>query len=242
MPSSKADIIDQLRKDILWQQFKPVQGNTIMDVDLGIIRNAFPGARFPLGAVHEFCCMQQESAAATGGFIAGILSTLMRGGGAAVWIGAAKEIFPPALLSFGIDPDKLIFIRLEKEKDRLWAMEEALACEGLAAVIGEIPDLQFTQSRRLQLAVEQSRVTGFIIRHTSRTLQTTACVSRWHISPVPSILTDGLPGVGFPRWNVELTRVRNGKPGSWQVEWSGGRFKTITTIRAILPQHQKKAG
>ena len=37
----------------------------------------------------------------------------------------------------------------------LWVIEEALKCEGLAAVIGEIKELSFTQSRRLQLAVEK---------------------------------------------------------------------------------------
>lgn len=40
-------------------------------------------------------------------------------------------------------------------------MEEALKCGGLAAVVGEVQDISFTASRRLQLAVEQSGVTGF---------------------------------------------------------------------------------
>jgi len=34
-------------------------------------------------------------------------------------------------------------------------MEEALKCAGLAAVIGEVREMDFKQSRRLQLAVEQ---------------------------------------------------------------------------------------
>ncbi|HEY4206229.1 MAG TPA: hypothetical protein VGM31_05445, partial [Puia sp.] len=33
-----------------------------------------------------------------------------------------------------------------------------------------------------------------------------------------------MPGVGFPRWNIELSRIRNGHPGSWVVEWQAGRF------------------
>jgi protein ImuA len=242
MSPLKTDIIDRLRKDILWQQFKPIQGNELVNIELGAINQAFPNKRFPLAAVHEFCCTQTESVACTTGFIAGIISTLMRGGGATVWISASKDLFPPALVSFGIDPDKIVFVRLQKEKDRLWAMEEALGCQGLAAVVGEIPDLQFTASRRLQLAVEQSRVTGFIIRHTSRILQTTACVGRWKINSLSSALMDDLPGVGFPRWNVELIKIRNGRPGSWQVEWANGKFKTLSNIATLIPQQQKKTG
>ena len=36
-----------------------------------------------------------------------------------------------------------------------------------------------------------------------------------------------MPGVGFPRWQVDLLKVRNGNPGSWTVEWSKRRFNTI---------------
>jgi protein ImuA len=25
--------------------------------------------------------------------------------------------------------------------------------------------------------------------------------------------------MGFPRWEVELLKVRNGKPGKWLVQW-----------------------
>jgi protein ImuA len=51
-----------------------------------------------------------------------------------------------------------------------------------------------------------------------------------------------MPGVGFPRWNVELLKVRNGKPGSWQIEFAAGRFRHIPKIAAIHPQQQKKTG
>jgi protein ImuA len=42
--------------------------------------------------------------------------------------------------------------------------------------------------------------------------------------------------VGHPRWNVELLRIRNGKPGQWQVEWSDGCFRiTEPDIIVSLP-------
>jgi len=116
----------------------------------------------------------------------------------------------------------------------LWAMEEALKCSSLAAVVAEIKELSFTESRRLQLVVEKSRVTGFILRENTRQLSTTACVARWKITPLPSEPEDGMPGLGFPRWNVELLKVRNGNPGAWVIEWCAGKFVPVIKERSDL--------
>lgn len=243
MAISKADIIAQLQRDILpLQGFKTTVGNPMPDIGLGPIKKAFPNNTFPVGAVHEFISSAPEDAAASKGFISGIIASLMQKGAASIWISSSRTIFPPALQSFGIAPEKIIFINLKKEKEMLWAMEEALKCEGLAAVIGEIPQLSFTDSRRLQLAVEQSQVTGFILRHNPKAINTTACVTRWKISPLPSKLMHEMPGVGFPRWNVELLKVRNGKPGNWQIEFVAGRFKPVSKIAAVHVQPQMKTG
>ena len=67
-------------------------------------------------------------------------------------------------------------------------MEESLNVTRIAAVIGEVKNISFKESRRLQLAAEQSRVTGFLIRHQPKILNTIACVSRWRITSLPSEL------------------------------------------------------
>jgi protein ImuA len=239
MSSSKAHIIAQLQKEILpLQGYKPAAKGALFDSGLGPIKHAFPNATFPLGAVHEFFCTSQEDTSATNGFIAGILSSLVRDSGVLLWIGS-QLIFPPALQSFGIKPHNIIFIDVLKPKEMLWTMEEALKCEGLSAVIGEMQEISFTASRRFQLAVEQSRVTGFIVRQNPKNL-VTACVSRWRITSLPTASVD-LPGVGFPRWNVELLKVRNGKPGTWQIEWADGRFRHPYKLTSIIKDQHRKA-
>lgn len=227
--SSKKEIISQLQKEIhLLQGFKPALTGTIGNVGLGAIEAAFPNSVFPKNAIHEFLTLVPEHAAACSGFIAGILHKLMQDGGACLWISANRSLFPPSLKSFGVEPDRIIFVDLQQEKDVLWAMEEALKCEGLAAVIAEVREVSLTASRRLQLAVEKSGVTGLVLRNDAHRLSTTACVARWLVKPIASQLEDNMPGVGFPRWNVELLKVRNGNPGKWDIEWSAGRFKLIT--------------
>ena len=243
MTAAKKDIITQLQKDILrLQGFRHTTNASSNDILPGPIRYSFPNAVFPLGAMHEFICADSENVAATGGFITTLLSSLMRNDGISLWISTSQTIFAPSLAYFGIEPDKIIFVNVQKERDVLWCIEEALKCDGLATVVGEMSELSFTTSRRFQLAVEQSQVTGFIIRNKPRNLNTTACVTRWKIDSLPSASDDNMPGVGFPRWNIELLKVRNGKPGSWQIEWAGGKFRLIINVVPLLQEEQRKTG
>lgn len=225
MQSARADIFRQLQTDILrLQGFKSIS-NASLDTGLGSIKECFPDGTFPIGAVHEFLTTKSEDAASTTGFVTGLLSSLIGNNGATLWVSASRTLFPPALKGFAIEPDRFIFLDLKKEKDVVWAMDEALKCSALSAVIGEMREIDFTASRRLQLAVERSQVTGFILRKNGRNINTTACVSRWKITTRPSELK-GLPGIGFPKWRVELMRMRNGKPGIWDVQWTRGKFLT----------------
>jgi protein ImuA len=192
--------------------------------------------------VHEFYCSSKEEASATGGFIAGILSALMQGDGALIWISSIRTIFPPALTTFGISPDRIIFIDVKTEKEVLWVMEEALTCNGLAAVVGELREISFTASRRFQLAVEKSGVTGFIIRCQPRSTNVTACLTRWKVYSLPSVLSAEMPGVGHPSWRVELLKVRNGKPGSWDITWANGVFNPVYKESPVWEELQKKTG
>jgi len=239
--TTKKEIVAQLQQEILMLQgFKPTLALD-QRIGLGAIEASFPNAVFPIGAIHEFICAMPEIAAASQGFIAGVLHSLMQKGGICIYISRSRTLFPTALYAFGVEPHQIIFIDLEQERDVLWAMEEALKCKELAAVVAEVRDITFAQSRRLQLALEKSRVTGFILRTASDRITSTACVARWKISPIQTEQIDGLPGLGFPRWEVELLRVKNGNPGKWQVEWTAGKFEQVIATE-FLETLKRKTG
>ena len=247
MQTAKNNIIEQLQKEILCLQgFKPLPAGKNISFGLEAMERSFPQGVFPLAAVHEFISTSLETSAATSGFVAGLISSLMQlTGGTCVWISVSGRIFPPALKIFGIEPERIIFINLKNEKEMCWVMEEALKCNGLAAVVCEMQHLSFTASRRLQLAVEQSRVTGFVLRNQKANTNTTACVSRWKITPAKSVFDGDLAVVGFPRWQVELLKIRNGRPGAWQVEWASGRFRPVlhpVVIPSLQKPLQRKTG
>lgn len=236
-PAIHSDIIEKLQKDILsLQGFRVPTEDQRISFGLGAIENAFPNKLFPTGAVHELLSDTRENAAATSGFVAGLLGSIMQKGGICLWISHKRTLFPPALKFFNIEPHRVIFIDVQNEKDLLWMVEEALKCQALTAVVGELKEINLTESRRLQLAVEQSRVTGFLHRINPRNTTTIASVARWKVSHLPSETVRGLPGVGFSRWNVELLKVRNGEPGKWKLQWSAGRFEHVIRYKVTKPE------
>lgn len=244
MLNDKRHIINKLQKDILqWEGFASSRMPNSAGIGLGPIESAFPNGIFPTGVIHEMLCPVPEQAAATAGVLSGILSSLMQQGGVCFWISLSRRIFPLALAAFNIEPDRLVFVDVKNEKEALWVMEESLKCEGLAAVVAEIGEISFAQSRRLQLAVENSKVTGFVLRTDISKLTTTTCVARWQITSLPGKPEGELPGVSFSRWQVELLRVRNGMPGTWKLEWRNSGFVPVEDdLYYMLEQDNRKVG
>lgn len=244
VPESKNDIVERLQREILSMQgFRVKSNEQATSVGFSPFDTAFPNHTFPVAAVHEFISQRLEDAAATAGFISCLLGNLMKEDGECLWISTRRTLFPPSLKAFGIEPDRIIFIDIVKDKDILWTMEEALKCDALTAVVCELKEINLTESRRLQIAVERSRVTGFLHRYEPKKIENIACVSRWQISSMNSELEFGMPGLGLPRWNVELLKIRNGKPGAWQIEWSGRQFQAIAARSAkSLSDYTGKTG
>jgi protein ImuA len=149
MAVAKKELIERLQKDILqWEGYKPPSSGIRGVLGLGPVEAAFPNGVFPQHSVHELVCASSEQAAASGGLVTGILSVLIQKGGICVWSGRARRLFAPALSSFGVALHQVIFISLYKDKDTLWVMEEALKCSGLTAMVCELREMDFTQSRR----------------------------------------------------------------------------------------------
>jgi len=240
MLQTRKEIIKELRNEILFLQSgsHPIK-DTAVNIELGPINAAFADKSLPLGTIHEFLTSRPQTTAATGGFISAILSSIMPVNGAVLWIRQKPGVFPAGLASFGIDPDKIIFIYLRQPKQLLWCVEEALKSNALSAVVAELPGLDFNSSRRLQLAAANHSTTCFIQHPPVST--PTICGARWKITPLPSGHADDLPGVGFPRWNVELLKVRGGQTGVWQVEWDGKTLRNIAKQSFITAHEQKRA-
>jgi protein ImuA len=130
-------------------------------------------------------------------------------------------LYGPGLAAFGLDPGQLIVARGRRDDEVLWAMEEGLRVPALAAVLGEVEALDFTSSRRLQLAAGASGVTALVLRQDGE-LGSTAAATRWRLAPLAGAALKNSIGDEVSRrsrWHLELLRCRGGAPADWQVEW-----------------------
>jgi protein ImuA len=157
-------------------------------------------------------------------------------GGLVLWCLPRPDLYGPGLAAHGLDPGRLVLVRAPRDAEILWAMEEGLRAPGIVGVVGEVGSLPAAASRRLQLAAERSGITAFLLRRWRDGRQATrkralpnAATTRWRITALPSqppsIASPARgggngwrPGIGRPRWRIELLRCRGGEPACWEVE------------------------
>lgn len=229
MATARAEKVAQLQQEIRRMEgFRPAS-NPAMNSVLGPLAAAFPSGAFPLGVLHEFLLGHERnkgSMAASVGFIAAMVSSILSDRGVMMWLSAERRVFPPSFIGFGVRPDQVIFVDIRKARNVLWATEEALKCGAIAVVAAEVGRLDLTVSRRLQLSAEQSQATGFLIRNDIHP-GITSSATRWRISSSSSVSIDALPGIGYPQWKVELLKLRGGNAASWNVRYRQGRFEEV---------------
>ena len=245
MPSFTNDTIQRLRRELLFLEGYKAPETGAPEVPIGPLAEAFPNRRFPTGKLHEFIAATPQQTAASAGFICSLAGALLEKGGECIWITRNRLIFPPGLAVFGLPAHRIVFCEMRSEKHLLWAMEEVLRCKGVTSVIAEISDIGYTASLRLQLAIDESRVTGLLLRQTTKQPQPIASAARWRISPAPSRSPiPELTRVGYPRWSVQLEKVRNGRPGNWLLEWRAGRLQPVHPAQTALPgmEPRRKTG
>jgi protein ImuA len=136
------------------------------------------------------------------------------------------RIHPP-----GLPSKKLIHVETRDAREALWAMEEGLRCSGLCAVIGEIwgdpKALDFTATRRLAVAAEQSGILCWLVR-LGGAPDLSGARMRWRIASAPSLPNDlDLRAPGASAWDAELFRARGSPPGRWRVAHEADMFHLV---------------
>ncbi len=191
-------------------------GMETVDARLGSVR---------VDAIHEILPEAPRQAVGAHGFALGLAS---RVSGATVWIlqtsgrSEVGEPFGPGLSAWGLDPAKLVMVRVQGAASLLAAGEEALRSGAAGAVImsgwGEAKVHGLTASRRLMMAARSGSTLGLLVRANAEPAPS-AAETRWSIASAPSApLAANAPG--RPAFRARLLRSRSGAPpGEWIMEW-----------------------
>lgn len=179
---------------------------------------------------------ERETPAAAAGFTAMLAQRAQRAG-AIIWILQRDDLHAPGLQAHGIDPDRLILVRVDRDADALAVQEDALRTPGVTAAVGEIDKIDLIAGRRLQLVCGRSGATGFVLRRKlyGTSLQQApmqaAAATRWRIGAAPSVTRE--PGLGPARWTARLDRCRSGRTGAWIMEVQNASISQTSPIRVV---------
>jgi protein ImuA len=226
--AAERTLLPELRERIRQIERPAVTVHGFVPFGVAAIDRSLPGGGLARGALHEILGVggDEEDGAVAAAFAAGVLGRLvMARDGLVLWCLPRPDLYGPGLAVHGLDPGRLVLVRVSRDAEILWAMEEGLHSPGIVAVVGEVGALPAVASRRLQLAAERSGATAFLLRRwreggraaRERALPN-AAMTRWRIAALPSRPVRDEPGVGHPRWRIELLRCRGGEPGCWEME------------------------
>ncbi|WP_145620887.1 ImuA family protein [Nitrospirillum viridazoti] len=220
----------------------------------------------PRAALHEVAAAGDLDAGAATAFTALLAARLAEQvRGPILWMTRAPDLYAPGLDAQGVGPGRLVVVHAACEVDLLWAMEEALRCPRVGAVVGEAGGLDLTASRRLHLAAETGGVPGLLLRLNAGKgaamkglkgagrgsgrgsgrgdTQAPAAVTRWQVGTAPihePLAGDwGSAASAFtgPAWRVELLRCRGGRPGAWTLyEREGRRLEAAGQVAVPAPE------
>lgn len=171
--------------------------------------------------------------------LAAAAAAMESSGGFLIIVDPDKQFYPPALTGHGIDLAKVIFVRPDSVADTIWAIDQALRTDAVAAVVAEVNCLDDRSARRLQLAAQRGGGLGLLLRRAAARGAPSWAEVQWVVKPA---IGDGRKRSGAPidnrhaapvrRVDVQLARLRGGNPGKVLRLAIDGRTGNIQSIAA----------
>lgn len=224
---STSSTVDQLRRQLTKSQLPSVD-RPVISTGMPCLDSLLPQQGLPAGSVIEWISEAPGMRATTVAMqcAAGYLE---RSGVMAV-VDPLHSFHATCAEHLGIPLSRLLIVRPQLIKDRktvgtgiyglsqnqrtesLWALEQLARCAGVRVVLTWIDRLSSMAQRRLQLAVEQSGVTVFLIRPAQALRQTSWADLRFHIQSVSdhtASASRSVPALSESQTTVRLVRSRN---------------------------------
>jgi protein ImuA len=231
MLGSRAKTIEALKEKVAAFDTRPVLSGTdsdsappagLLGTPRGYVHEVFADSLVNTGAAFGFALAQAKGMltdARPGLLILGLKSDTQE-------LGLPYAL---GLRTFGLDSTAFVLIRTDSITELLWAMEEAIACRAVGAVVADVAyphkALDFTASRRLALRTAASGASVFLVRY-ARDREATAARYRWRVEPQLSMAPPfDERAAGPPRWRLTLEKGSLGRKANpegekYLVDWT----------------------
>lgn len=145
----------------IWRRSAPTTNLDAQPTGFAGLDALLPGGGWPRGALSEV--LVDADGIGEFALVAPALAALTRAGRRVVLVAPPYVPYAPAFAAAGIDLTRLVQIDA-RALDRHWSAEQCLRAGCCAAVLNWLPDADYRQLRRLQLAAETGAALGFVFR------------------------------------------------------------------------------
>lgn len=171
-PGSESSLL-QLRRRLIGSQTQAV-ARSVIPTPFEDLNELLPQRGLPAGSLIEWISAADGIGATT--IALRCVTGFLHAAGAVVVVDPRHDFHPASVGHLGIPMSRMLLIRPQERlpethgaagrcrAESLWALEQAARCSGVRIILTWIDRLSSTAQRRLQLAVENSGVTIFVIR------------------------------------------------------------------------------
>lgn len=182
-----------------------------------------PGGGWPTGAMVEV--LQRTPGLHVWRLVLPALSRILQDkAGPVILVAPPFHPFAPSLAAQGLQPERLLCIQAERRAARLWAAEQSLRCDQVAAVLAWLPEARSEELRRLHLAAQRHDRLLFVFRSIADARQASPAALRLVVDGVDPmevriIKRKGPPAVqplhlpATSRWLAALLQARRSLRG-----------------------------
>lgn len=210
VPKSSS-VVEHLRRQLLRCQVTH-SAQTVVSSGYPTFDQLLPESGLPSGSVIEWVSDEPGLRATT--IALRCAAGFLQQPGAFAIVDPLNDFHPMSLEHLGIPLSRLLLVRpchqssastpfQAQRSDALWALEQLARSPGVRVVMTWVDRLSSTAQRRLQLAVEKSGVTVFLMRPASALRQTSWADLRFHVQSNSQTAADSA------NVTVELVRSKN---------------------------------
>ncbi len=187
LAATSASLMQRLSSEVRGLETAGRQATNKQTISCGCeaLDHCLPDGGYVPGSVVEYLRAMPGCGASTLAFTAAA-AAMKSTQGFVVIIDTQHNIYPPALASWGIDLDKVVFVRPQSDVDALWAVDQSLRTPAVAAVVADVERIDDRAARRMQLAAEQGGGLALLLRPASARRGPSWADIQWLVRSLPS--------------------------------------------------------
>jgi hypothetical protein len=179
-PRNESALAEVLRHPGIWRRGNaPRVAVDIEPTGLASLDAELPGGGWPRGALSEI--LIESDGIGECSLLLPALAALTQAKKRVVFVAPPYVPYAPALVAAGIDLAQIVYIEAGRA-DTHWTAEQCLRAGCCGAVLNWMPDTDYRQLRRLQLAAETGAAIGFVFRPLAAARETSPAALRLKVA------------------------------------------------------------